>query len=52
MAEVKFDNLILIDIGANLTHKKFNRDLDSVVNRAKQSGYNIFYFITKPVDEM
>lgn len=28
----------LIDIGANLTNKKFSRDLDSVVQRAKESG--------------
>jgi TatD DNase family protein len=31
-------NMILIDTGANLTNKKFSRDLDSVIQRAKDSG--------------
>jgi len=31
-------NYILIDIGANLTNKKFSRDVDAVVQRAKESG--------------
>ncbi|XP_065212806.1 3'-5' ssDNA/RNA exonuclease TatD [Planococcus citri] len=32
------DNYILIDVGANITNKKFLRDIDSVVQRAKESG--------------
>lgn len=32
------DSYILIDIGANLTNKKFTRDIDSVVRRAKDAG--------------
>ena len=32
------DNYIIVDIGANLTNKKFNRDLDSVIKRAKDAG--------------
>uniref|UniRef100_A0A0A9ZE14 Deoxyribonuclease TATDN1 n=1 Tax=Lygus hesperus TaxID=30085 RepID=A0A0A9ZE14_LYGHE len=32
------DNYILVDVGANLTSRKFNRDLESVVARAKDSG--------------
>ncbi|KAF6216843.1 hypothetical protein GE061_001193 [Apolygus lucorum] len=32
------DNYILVDVGANLTSRKFNRDLESVVSRAKDSG--------------
>ncbi len=32
------DNYIIIDIGANLTNKKFSRDLDAVINRAKEAG--------------
>ncbi|KAH1014860.1 hypothetical protein HUJ05_012675 [Dendroctonus ponderosae] len=33
-----YENYILIDVGANLTNKKYGRDLDSVVQRAKDSG--------------
>ncbi|KAK6635302.1 hypothetical protein RUM43_007812 [Polyplax serrata] len=33
-----YENYILIDIGANLTHKKFLKDLESVIARAKDSG--------------
>lgn len=33
-----YENYILIDIGANLTNKKYSRDLDTVVQRAKDSG--------------
>lgn len=33
-----YENYILVDIGANLTHKKFMKDLDSVIRRAKDSG--------------
>jgi len=35
-----FDNYLLIDIGANLTSKKYGRDLDSVLQRAKEAGVN------------
>lgn len=34
----QLDNYLIVDIGANLTNKKFSRDLDSVVQRAKESG--------------
>lgn len=33
-----FENLIVIDAGANLTNKKYSRDLDSVIQRAKDAG--------------
>ncbi|KAJ8910788.1 hypothetical protein NQ315_015129 [Exocentrus adspersus] len=33
-----YENYILIDVGANLTNKKYSRDLDSVILRAKDSG--------------
>lgn len=33
-----YENYILIDIGAYLTHKKYMRDLESVIKRAKDSG--------------
>jgi hypothetical protein len=33
-----YENYIIIDIGANLTNKKYGRDLDSVIQRAKDSG--------------
>lgn len=32
------ENYIIVDIGANLTNKKFSRDLDSVVVRAQDAG--------------
>lgn len=32
------ENYIVIDVGANLTNKKYSRDLDSVIQRAKDSG--------------
>uniref|UniRef100_T1J039 Deoxyribonuclease TATDN1 n=1 Tax=Strigamia maritima TaxID=126957 RepID=T1J039_STRMM len=32
------ENYILIDVGANLTNKKFGRDLDAVIQRAKDAG--------------
>ncbi|XP_055384557.1 3'-5' ssDNA/RNA exonuclease TatD [Condylostylus longicornis] len=32
------ENLFVIDVGANLTNKKYSRDLESVVQRAKDSG--------------
>jgi len=33
-----YENLILIDAGANLTNKKYSRDLESVIQRAQDSG--------------
>ena len=35
---LQLDNYIIVDVGANLTNKKFSRDLDSVIQRAKDSG--------------
>ena len=32
---------LLVDIGANLTNSKYSRDLDSVVERAKDAGISI-----------
>jgi len=32
------DNYIIVDIGANLTNKKFSRDLDNVIQRARDAG--------------
>ena len=34
----KLSNYIIVDIGANLTNKKFSRDLDQVIQRATDSG--------------
>ncbi len=31
-------SFVLVDIGANLTNSKYARDLDSVVDRAKDAG--------------
>lgn len=33
-----YENYIIIDVGANLTNKKYGRDLDSVIQRAKDAG--------------
>lgn len=33
-----YENLIVVDVGANLTNKKYSRDLESVVQRAKDAG--------------
>ena len=33
MANLKLDNYIIVDVGANLTNKKFSRDLDAVIQR-------------------
>ncbi|XP_077284671.1 3'-5' ssDNA/RNA exonuclease TatD [Arctopsyche grandis] len=33
-----YENLIVVDAGANLTNKKYARDLDSVVQRAQDAG--------------
>ena len=38
-----FENYILVDIGANLTNRKFSRDLESVIARAKDSGIINYY---------
>lgn len=42
---------LLVDIGANLTNSKYSRDLDSVVERAKDAGFfdrfsNIYHVLT------
>lgn len=39
-----YENLIVVDAGANLTNKKYIRDLDSVIQRAKDSGECAFRF--------
>lgn len=39
-----FDNLIVIDTGANLINKKYSRDLESVLQRAKDAG-KLFIFM-------
>jgi TatD DNase family protein len=33
-----YENYVIIDVGANLTNKKYGRDLDSVIQRAKDAG--------------
>uniref|UniRef100_A0A2S2Q8V3 Deoxyribonuclease TATDN1 n=1 Tax=Sipha flava TaxID=143950 RepID=A0A2S2Q8V3_9HEMI len=33
-----YDNYLLIDVGSNMVNKKFSRDLESVLQRAKDSG--------------
>lgn len=33
-----FENYLLVDVGASLTNKKFSKDLDSVIQRAKDAG--------------
>lgn len=38
-----YENLILIDAGANLTNKKYSRDLDAVVQRAQDSGIHFVF---------
>lgn len=40
-ALITSENYIIVDIGANLTNKKFTRDLDSVVGRARDAGTRI-----------
>lgn len=35
---IEIENLIIIDAGANLTNKKYTRDLDLVIKRATESG--------------
>lgn len=36
-----YENYILVDVGANLTNKKYSRDLESVIQRARDSGLSI-----------
>ncbi|KAG8229582.1 hypothetical protein J437_LFUL010174 [Ladona fulva] len=33
-----YENYVIVDVGANLTNKKFSRDLESVIQRAKDAG--------------
>lgn len=33
-----YENYVVVDVGANLTNKKYGRDLDSVIQRAKDAG--------------
>lgn len=33
-----YENYIIVDVGCNLTNKKYSRDLDSVIQRAKDAG--------------
>lgn len=33
-----YENLILVDVAANLVHKKYARDQESVIQRAKDAG--------------
>ena len=39
----KLSNYIIVDIGANLTNKKFSRDLDQVIQRATDAGMDYVY---------
>ena len=41
----QLNNYIIVDVGANLTNKKFSRDLDAVIQRAKDSGMSWNYDI-------
>lgn len=40
-----YENLILIDASANLTNKKYSRDLDLVIQRAQDSGRCTQFFL-------
>jgi len=40
-----YDNYLLIDVGSNMANKKFNRDLESVLQRAKDSGMCLFVLV-------
>lgn len=42
-----YENLILIDCGSNLISKKFARDLDLIMKRAKDSGMCGIVFLQK-----
>jgi hypothetical protein len=52
------DNYIIVDIGANLTNKKFSRDLDAVIQRAREAGetctnnYRSFILSQVPITTM
>ena len=35
---VSSGDYMIVDVGANLTNKKFARDLDAVIDRAKEAG--------------
>ena len=37
-------SFVLVDIGANLTSSKYARDLDSVLERAKDAGIQFHYY--------
>ena len=37
------DQYFIIDVCANLTNKKFARDVDSVIQRAKNAGSALFH---------
>lgn len=39
-----YDNYLLIDVGSNMVNKKFSRDLESVLQRAKDSGKSYCFF--------
>lgn len=41
-----YDNYLLIDVGSNMVNKKFSRDLESVLQRAKDSGELFFISMT------
>lgn len=45
-----YENLIVIDVGANLTNKKYSRDLESVIQRAKDAGKGVLQVAWKCVD--
>lgn len=40
-----YENLILIDCGSNLANKKYARDLDQILKRAKEAGQVSFLLI-------
>jgi hypothetical protein len=42
-----YENLIVVDCGANLTNKKFLRDLDSVLQRARDSGKCLTHYLVE-----
>lgn len=40
-----YENYLLIDVGSNMANKKFSRDLESVLQRAKDSGTRVVLFL-------
>lgn len=40
-----YDNYLLIDVGSNMVNKKFSRDLESVLQRAKDSGESYCFLL-------